>query len=165
MSSKKKFGSLFAWALDPDRQHRLNVLKKVPLLRGISHKLLRKLMMDLIEKEYAAGESVFREGETGKALYILIDGSVSILKQQNGGEKTLAVLGPGTHFGELALVSEEPRFASAVAATDSRILIMYKAYFDGLIRTNSPISSRVLLNLAGTLIHYLHCADGADMQS
>lgn len=159
MSGAKKIRTFFSWALDPDKQHRLNVLKKVPLFQGLNHKLLRKLMVDLIEKEYATGETVFREGDPGKALYILLDGSVSIVKQVNSAGKTLAALGPGTHFGELALVSDDPRFASAVAASHCRILIMYKAYFDDLIRSNSAISSKVLLNLAATLVHYLHCSD------
>jgi CRP-like cAMP-binding protein len=119
-------------------------------------KLLRKLLIDLIEKKYTAGDIIFHEGESGKAVYVVLDGSVKIIKKSNAESKTLAVLGPGSDFGELALIGQCSRFATAVAEKDSLLLIMYKAYFDDLIRGNSAISSRMLLNLAEILSNYIH---------
>jgi len=146
----------FTWALDTTRESHLRTLSDVPLFTGIGKKLLRKLLIDLIEKKYTAGDIIFHEGESGKAVYVVLEGSVKIIKKSDSESKTLAVLGPGSHFGELSLIGQCSRFATAVAEKDSLLLIMYKSYFDDLIRGNSAISSRILLNLAGILSNYIH---------
>jgi CRP-like cAMP-binding protein len=146
----------FSWALDKTRESRLQTLSDGPLFKGISKKLLRKLLIDLIEKKYAEGDIIFHEGEVGKAVYVVLEGSVKIIKESNPENKTLHVLGPGSHFGELALIGNTSRFASAVAEKDSLLLIMYKSYFDDLIRRNNAISTKILLNLAEILSDYIH---------
>jgi len=146
----------FTWALDTTRESHLRTLSDVPLFTGMGKKLLRKLLIDLIEKKYTAGDIIFHEGESGKAVYVVLEGSVKIIKKSDSESKTLAVLGPGSHFGELSLIGQCSRFATAVAEKDSLLLIMYKSYFDDLIRGNSAISSRILLNLAGILSNYIH---------
>jgi CRP-like cAMP-binding protein len=146
----------FAWALDSTKASHLRVLSDVPLFKGIGKKLLRKLLIDLIEKKYTTGDVIFHEGESGKAVYVVLEGSVKIIKKSNSGNSTLAVLGPGSHFGELALIGHCSRFATAVAEKESLLLIMYKSYFDDLIRGNSAISSKILLNLAEILSNYIH---------
>jgi len=146
----------FSWALDKTRESRLQTLSDGPLFKGISKKLLRKLLIDLIEKKYAEGDIIFHEGEVGKAVYVVLEGSVKIIKESNPENKTLHVLGPGSHFGELALIGHTSRFASAVAEKDSLLLIMYKSYFDDLIRRNNAISTKILLNLAEILSDYIH---------
>ena len=145
----------FTWALDTTRESHLRTLSDVPLFTGMGKKLLRKLLIDLIEKKYTAGDIIFHEGESGKAVYVVLDGSIKIIKKSNSESKTLAVLGPGSHFGELSLIGQCSRFATAVAEKDSILLIMYKSYFDDLIRGNSAISSRILLNLAEILSKYI----------
>ena len=93
----------------------LAIISEVSLFKGLSKSLLRKLLIDLYEKEYAAGEIIFSEGDCGKALYIVMSGSVNIVKKSGSGDKVVAPLAPGSYFGELALISESPRFATAVA--------------------------------------------------
>jgi len=145
----------FTWALDTTRESHIVTLSNVPLFKGMGKKLLRKLLIDLIEKKYTAGDIIFHEGEDGKAVYVVLDGSVKIIKKTNSETKTLAVLGAGSHFGELSLIGQCSRFATAVTEKDSLLLIMYKSYFDDLIRGNSAISSRILLNLAEILSKYI----------
>ncbi len=146
----------FTWALDTTRESPLLTLSDGPLFKGIGKKLLRKLLIDLIEKKYTAGDIIFHEGESGRAVYIVLEGSVKIIKKSNSKNKTLVVLGPGSHFGELALIGHTSRFATAVAEEDSLLLIMYKSYFDDLIRSNSATSARILLNLLAILSDYIH---------
>ena len=146
----------FTWTLDTTRESHLQTLSDGPLFKGLSKKLLRKLLIDLIEKKYAAGDIIFHEGESGKAVYVVLEGSVKIIKESNSENKTLHVLGPGSHFGELALIGHTSRFATAVAEEDSLLLIMYKSYFDDLIRCNSATSARILVNLAEILSDYIH---------
>jgi len=146
----------FTWALDTTRESHLQILSDGPLFKGMNKNLLRKLLIDLIEKKYSAGDIIFHEGDSGKAVYVVLQGSVKIIKESNLESKTLSVLGPGSHFGELALIGRTSRFATAVAEKDSLLLIMYKSYFDDLIRSNSTTSSKILLNLAEILSDYIH---------
>lgn len=154
----------FSWALDHTKESHLRILSDVPLFKGMGKNLLRKLLINLVEKKYTTGDVIFREGDSGKALYVVLEGLVRISKQSNSGDRTLAVLGPGSHFGEVALINQCSRFATAVAEKESLLLIMYKAYFDDLIRGNSAISSKILLNLAGILSNYIYCdqPEGSD---
>jgi CRP-like cAMP-binding protein len=146
---------LFNWAFDKEKERKLSVLKKVRLFSGLQRKLLMKLLVDLVEKEYQPGELIFSEGDTGKALYIILCGSVAISKNCNGTGEVLSELSSGSYFGELALIDQLPRFASASALEKTNVLIMYKSYFDDLIRVNTAISSRVLLNLVESLTAYV----------
>jgi len=146
---------LFRWALDKKKERRVAVLQNVHLFRGLRRNLLMKLLVDLVEKEYEPGELIFSEGEIGKALYIILEGSVTLTKKGNGDPAVLAELPAGSFFGELALIDQMPRFASAAAQERTTLLIMYKSYFDDLIKGNTAISSRVLLNLVELLSAYV----------
>jgi CRP-like cAMP-binding protein len=155
----KRVSRYFGWALDTTRESHLRTLSDVPLFKGLSRKLLRKLIVDLNEKKYTAGDIIFHEGESGKAVYVVLEGSIKIIKKSKSEHRTIAVLGPGSHFGEIALIGNCPRIATALAEEESLLLIMYKSYFDDLIRGNSAISSKILLNLAGILSAYIHRQD------
>jgi CRP-like cAMP-binding protein len=145
-----------------EKEHDLKILKEVLLFKGLKNSLLRKLLTDLFEKEYKAGEIIFSEGDTGKALYIVMAGSVKIIKHANPGELLLARLGPGSYFGELALIKESPRYAAAIAEEKTKLLIMYKSYFDSLIKGSSAISSCILMNLVEALSIYISSNRGID---
>ena len=146
----------FTWALDTTRESYLQTLSKAPLFKGMGKTLLRKLLIDLVEKKYVAGDIIFHEGEIGKAVYFVLEGSVKIIKRSDSENKTLHVLEPGSHFGELSLIGHTSRFATAIAEKDSILLIMYKSYFDDLIRNNNAISTRILLNIAEGLSNYIN---------
>jgi CRP-like cAMP-binding protein len=156
---------LFQWPFDKEKDDRLSLLQKVSLFRGLSRNLLMKLRVDLVEKEYQQGDLIFAEGDTGKALYIILDGSVSIVKRCGNENKVLADLSAGSFFGELALIDQVPRFASATAMEKTTLLIMYKSYFDDLIKANNAMSSRLLLNIVELLTTYVsknHAAYSCD---
>jgi len=146
---------LFSWALDKEKERRIEILQKVHLFRGLRRNLLMKLLVDLVEKEYEPGELIFSEGEIGKALYIILEGSVTLTKTSNKDLAVLAELPAGSYFGELALIDQMPRFASAAARERTTLLIMYKSYFDDLIKGSPAISSRVLLNLVQLVSAYV----------
>lgn len=146
---------LFSWALDKEKKRRVEILQKVHLFKGLRRNLLMKLLVDLVEKEYEQGELIFSEGEIGKALYIILDGSVTLTKHCNDEQAVLAELQTGSFFGELALIDHLPRYATAYAERPTTLLIMYKSYFDDLIKGSPAISSRVLLNLVGLLSEYV----------
>lgn len=76
------------------------------------------------EKRLAAGEVLFREGDPGDHLYVVLDGQVRISKNLSGaGEEALAIMGRGDYFGEMALIDEEPRSADARAHDDGAVVL------------------------------------------
>jgi len=143
------------WLTDPEQQRRLLLLAEVPLFAGLNRRQLGKLLVKVFEKEYRAGEIVFREGDPGKALFIVLDGKISIARAADGFEKPLALLGPGAYFGELALIDDQPRFAGARTDEDSLLLILYKSHFDDLIEGHKALAIKVMENLLKTLAGYV----------
>lgn len=137
---------------------RLEVLEKVPLFAGLSRRQLGKLLVKFFEKEYEPGETIFNEGEPGKALFIILTGKVSIGRALNEGEELLATLGSGGYFGELALIDDQPRFASARATEASRLLILYRSDFEGLMEGQRTLAIQVMSNLLKTLAGYVRRA-------
>jgi CRP-like cAMP-binding protein len=102
-------------------------------------------------KEFPKATVLFREGETGKEMYVLQSGQVVITKKVRDEEKRLAVLGPGEFFGEMALISNKPRNATATVADAARLLVIDPKTFEGMIRSNSEIAARMIRKLAERL--------------
>src|SRR5690349_625536 len=76
----------------------------------------------LVEERFAAGERIFAEGDKGEKLYLVAEGVVRVSTQVSGGEEALAVLRPGTYFGEMSLIDDQPRSADAYAQEDVVLL-------------------------------------------
>jgi CRP/FNR family cyclic AMP-dependent transcriptional regulator len=99
----------------------------------------------------AAGDVVFREGDSGNTMFVIRKGKVRITKAVRGGEKTFAVLGPGEFFGEMAILTGQPRSASAVAVEDVTLLELDAKRFEGMITTQAEIAVRIVQKLARRL--------------
>ncbi|MGO9766665.1 MAG: Crp/Fnr family transcriptional regulator [Myxococcaceae bacterium] len=102
-------------------------------------------------KEFPKSTVLFREGESGKEMYVLQSGRVVITKKVRDQQKTLAVLGAGEFFGEMALISNKPRNATATVADAARLLVIDPKTFEGMIRGNSEIAVRMIKKLAERL--------------
>ena len=102
-------------------------------------------------KEVPRGTVLFREGDPGKEMYVIQSGKVAISKKVRDVEKILATLGPGEFFGEMAIISNKPRNASASVAEPARILVIDPKTFEGMIRGNSEIAVRMIKKLADRL--------------
>src|SRR6185369_1506600 len=94
------------WARDVEHARRVTILARTPVFAGLSRRLLARLAVQLFEKAYAPGETVFREGDPGKGLFIVLDGEVEIIRETAQGDQRLATYAPGTAFGELALIDD-----------------------------------------------------------
>lgn len=146
---------LFERWMDPRQVARVQLLAKVPLFSGLSRRQLGKLLIKLFERNYQAGEMVLVQGEAGKALFIVLAGRVSILRHSSDTEEHLATLTTGSYFGELALIDDQPRFASARADEPTTLLMLYKSDFDDLIEGQKAIAIKVMSNLLRTLAGYI----------
>ncbi len=105
---------------------------------------------DLVIKEtkkiqFNKNEKIFSEGDKGDSLFIIIEGSVRISTIIDGiGEETLAILSCGEIFGEMALIDNKPRSASATANDNCTLLILSKTSFDNLIEIRKDIVVKIL---------------------
>lgn len=97
-----------------------------------------------------SGQVVFREGDQGSEMYIVESGAIDILRAARGREP-LATLGAGDFFGEMAILEDQPRFATAIARMPTRLLRIDRAAFPGLIASNVEIAIRIMRKLAGRL--------------
>ncbi|MFV9506390.1 MAG: cyclic nucleotide-binding domain-containing protein [Oscillochloridaceae bacterium umkhey_bin13] len=97
---------------------RLIVLKSAPLFRAVSDRLLAEVAELLSEEEYLAGSEVFRHGEPGSSMFLIVEGEVRI----HVGDHTLNTLGSRAVFGEMAVLDPAPRAANATALSDLLLL-------------------------------------------
>jgi CRP-like cAMP-binding protein len=98
---------------------------------------------------YKPDEAIFHQGEPGVGMYIIVTGSVHILTGQNG--PVLAELTDGEFFGELALLDESPRSATAVARTPCSILGFFQPDLFGLIERDPNLGVKIVLRLARSI--------------
>jgi CRP-like cAMP-binding protein len=97
---------------------------------------------------YAKGSFIFAEGELGNELFVLLSGSVQICKVIDGSEMIFAILKQGDIFGEMALLEDKPRSASAIAYEDCSVLIIKKENFERMAISNPQIIDRLTKMLA-----------------
>lgn len=96
----------------------VELLRSIPLFEPLPPATLEYLAGRLVRKRFAAGETILRQGERGDAFFVIAEGSVEV----QPAEGTVRRLGPGEHFGEIALLRDVPRTATVVAATDVEVL-------------------------------------------
>lgn len=126
-----------------------SVLKKGPLFKGMNKSDLREFDRIIHRRNFAEGEVIFWEGEPGVGMYIVQDGTVAIYRQTAQEEKEiLAELSRGEFFGELALLDESPRSATAVAVENCEILGLYRPDLMGLIERKPRLGNKFLFQLA-----------------
>ncbi len=101
--------------------------------------------------EFEAGETIFKEGDLGTEMYIVHEGKVGILKELPGEQRLLAVLEKGDFFGEMAILEDLPRTASARAETAATVLLINGSTFDQMLRSNPEIAVRMMRKLSGRL--------------
>ena len=102
-------------------------------------------------KTCPAGTILFREGEVGNTMYVIQTGRVRISKQVREGVKTLAVLGPGEFLGEMAILNNKPRTATAEVIEDARLLVLDAKTFEAMVVGNTEIAVRLIKKLARRL--------------
>lgn len=98
-----------------------------------------------------AGTVLFQEGDRGEEMFIIQSGKIKISRRIRGVEKTLATLGKGEFFGEMAILNDKPRSAAAETIEDCEMLVIDRKTFDALIRGNVEIAVRFIKRLADRL--------------
>jgi CRP/FNR family cyclic AMP-dependent transcriptional regulator len=107
--------------------------------------------LDHLVRRHPAGTVLFREGDRGEKMYVIRTGLVKIWKRISDSEITLAMLGPGEFFGEMALLESLPRSASATVQEDSLLVEVEQAAFETLVRSRGEIAVRLMRRLSARL--------------
>lgn len=102
-------------------------------------------------RSFPAGQVLFREGEPGAEMYVIQSGRVRISKVFPSGERTLAVVGPGEFFGEMAILNDKPRTATATALEALHALVIDGRTFEAMVLGNGEIAVRMITRLARRL--------------
>ncbi len=124
-----------------EAEENLRLVRNVDLLRVLPEAQLREIADGLGRELFARGESICRQGESGSTFYIVRSGAIRVtVKGETGSEVELARLGPGDHFGEMSLLTGEPRSSACEAAEDSELLCLDRPAFDGLLQDNPGIA-------------------------
>ena len=123
--------------------------------------------LEQLVRNHPSGTVLFREGDRGQTMYVIRSGKVNISRRIADSEITLAVLGPGEFFGEMALLEGLPRSAGATVVEEALLIELEQGAFATLVRRNSEIAVRLMRRLSSRLreadrqIHALMSRSGA----
>jgi len=102
-------------------------------------------------RNFKAGELVFKQGDLGEHMFIIQAGKIEIFVNTPKGEKSLAVLGAGDFFGEMAIIDKGSRSASARAIGEARAITLDEKTFDLHVQSNPAIVHKILKNMSTRL--------------
>ncbi len=127
-------------------------LGSTSLFTGLAPRGLRQIAAIATEKPHPSGSVIFREGEVGDKLYVILEGRVRISRTVPGmGEEALAILGAGEAFGEMSLIDDFPRSADALAHEPCRLLEISRESFEDLLFLNMDLAYEILWNFTKIL--------------
>ncbi len=123
-------------------------LQQVPFFADLNQEELGEFLTRLVPRRFSSGQIIFHHGDPGGLLYIIRKGKVKITYSTlDGQEALLAILGEDDFFGELALLDEAPRSATAEALEPTETLTLHREDFIRFIRNNPDFSLHVLQTL------------------
>lgn len=127
----------------------VEALSRVPLLSGLGQKELKRLAASFTERAFAADKVVVKQGdERGIGFFVITEGTARV----SADGQNVAVLGPGDHFGEIALIGDRVRTATVTAETDLQTLVTTVWEFRAFVKNNPDTAWKLLEHLAGLLI-------------
>lgn len=129
-----------------------SLLKKVALFEGLTHSQLHRVATIARPRGYEVGACLFREGDVGREMFILLEGKVRISQQVPGmGEEALAILEKGQYFGEMSVIEDIPRSADAFAHTSCTLWVIEREQLDQLMFTDKDLAYVLLWSFVRTL--------------
>ncbi|MER3450708.1 MAG: hypothetical protein C4315_13405 [Chloroflexota bacterium] len=123
----------------------IDILRSVNIFAGLSEDELEQIGEYITEQDLPRGAVLYEQGEPGDALYIVRAGRLkAAVSDAAGRERVLALYGPGDFFGELALISSQPRTATVTAVTDCNLLVLKREDFEKFLANNLQAMRRVI---------------------
>jgi CRP/FNR family cyclic AMP-dependent transcriptional regulator len=128
---------------------KLELLKRVPLLSGLGRREIEEVGRLAEEIDVPSGKVLMREGDTGREFFVLVNGTVGI----DRGGTSIRTMEGGDFFGEIALLAEGPRTATATTESDAKLLVLGHREFHSLMDQFPAIRTCVLEALAARIRH------------
>jgi CRP/FNR family transcriptional regulator len=133
-------------------QSAVELLRSVPLFADLEEGELERFSQVAVPRSFPAGTRVFHEGDSSDACYIVREGSFRVTREHSDGRAiTLATLGPGEIFGELAMLDGDTRSASAESITDGTLLALPANDVRSLLARNPEIALKLVAGLVRRL--------------
>lgn len=138
---------------DEEILKKINFLKSIRLFEGIKNRSLIHILENLQERTYLKGETIFTQGDIGRALFIVFSGKIALARLEPDKQKSelIAEVHPGEFFGEMALLEEMPRTATACALEDTRVFMLFKIKLETLLFARPAIGVVIATQLAKIL--------------
>src|SRR5215813_4551914 len=131
-----------------------DTLRTIPLFSALSREDIAKVLGRLEEKSFPAGTTIFSQGEKGDSFYFIQSGAVQVVLESAGGRKeNIAVFGPQDCFGEMALLSGEPRSATIITVKDTTVWRLSREAWDELIEKHPTWLLHFCATLSKRLAH------------
>lgn len=125
------------------------VLRSMLPFKNLTKNHIELLIKLIHNRAYTTNEYIFYQNDPGIGLYIIIKGEVLITQESQDNERyDLAKLGRGDFFGELALLDEERRSASAIALKDSQLAVIFKPDLDEFVEANPKEGVKILRGIS-----------------
>lgn len=132
-------------------------LTKLPLFAGATNEALSSFVKTCRHVELGPDATVFKEGDKGTFMLIIVDGHVRISCQE--GSVILGTLGPGQIFGEMAVIDPAPRTAAAKTTTHASLLCLERDVFKQLVQTCDPVAVKLLSAMGDMMANRLSNLD------
>ncbi|GMU78919.1 MAG: hypothetical protein AMXMBFR46_17120 [Acidimicrobiia bacterium] len=129
------------------RDDQTALLAQVPLFSACSKKELQALARRADDRKVEAGTVLVREGAAGDAFFVIVSGQAEVDRSGT----VVATIGPGTFFGDLALLDMAPRNATVTAKTDMELVVLGQREFSAMIDESSAFARKLLMGLAHRL--------------
>ncbi len=126
---------------------KIDLIRKVPLFARCSRAELKEIALLADEIDLHEGKEMTREGAPGREFFVLLEGTADVKKNR----RRVNTLGPGDFFGEIALVSHEPRTATVIATSPVRALVITDRSFRRLLDDAPQVQTKVMEAMAERL--------------
>lgn len=127
----------------------IDLLKQTPLFAGLSTAELEILVPSIRVETYPPGRVILREGRVGAAFFLIVSGSVEVIKAMGSPDQAVvATMGAGEFFGEIATMKHLLRSASVKALAETKCLVIQRLHFDSYIEQYPSVLAKVEAALA-----------------
>jgi len=129
------------------KKEKIERLSEVELFSDLSQKDLGRIVENTKETTHSAGQTIVTDGQVGAGFHLILEGKASVFR----GGRTVATLGPGDYFGEMALIDGGRRTATVRAESDIVTLFLAQWAFKPLVRDNAQMAWKLLVHLTKRL--------------